>query len=149
MVTIVRTEDDLRACLAIREAVFIREQNVAPEEELDEWDRLPPAGEVWPVHLLLRADDGTALATARLIPYSDDAGKVQRVAVLRHQRGRGFGAQVMAAAEQAIRERGKRRAVLDAQLHAEGFYRRLGYARVSDEVFLDAGIEHVRMAKLL
>jgi carbonic anhydrase len=144
---IVQTEEALRACLVIRRAVFVEEQKVPEDEEIDAWDRLPAEGEATPVHILVRADDGTPVATARLIPYMDRAAKIQRVAVAAAYRKAGYGSAVMAAAESAALRRGFARAVLDAQLQAEGFYRRLGYRRVSDEVFLDAGIPHVRMEK--
>ncbi|GGJ00707.1 putative acetyltransferase [Alicyclobacillus cellulosilyticus] len=146
---IVQTREGLSACLAIRRAVFVEEQQVPEDEEMDDWDRLPVGEEAAPVHILVRTDEGTPVATARVIPYAEGTAKIQRVAVLASHRQQGYGTAAMAAAEAAARRLGFVRAVLDAQLQAEGFYRQLGYRRVSDEVFLDAGIEHVRMAKVL
>jgi predicted GNAT family N-acyltransferase len=46
------------------------------------------------------------------------------------------------------RQRGFRRAVLDAQVHAEGFYLKQGFTPVG-EVFEEAGIMHRRMERAL
>ncbi|WP_206832024.1 GNAT family N-acetyltransferase [Alicyclobacillus fructus] len=139
--------DQLHDCLSIRRKVFIEEQGVPEELEVDEFDHPDRA-----VHVVLYDDDGAAVATARFRPYDPgDArtAKVQRVAVLAHLRGLGLGRRIMEAVEALVREAGFREIVLDAQLHAEPFYERLGYRRASDDVFDDAGIPHVRMHKLL
>jgi len=140
-------EAQLRDCLSIRRQVFIEEQRVPEELEIDEFDQPDRA-----VHVLLYDDAGAPVATARFRPYDPGDGhtaKVQRVAVLAHLRGRGLGRRVMQAVEELVREAGFREIVLDAQLHAERFYQKLGYRRASDDVFDDAGIPHVRMRKSL
>lgn len=143
--TIVESDDELRECLAIRETVFIQEQHVPQELEIDELDHATKA-----THILLRdSSSGHAIATLRLKRYGEDTAKIQRVAVLKPRRQSGLGRQLMDFAEQVARRQGYRRATLDAQLFAEGFYYRLGYHRTSDDIFLDAGIEHVTMTKLL
>ncbi|WP_041695015.1 GNAT family N-acetyltransferase [Alicyclobacillus acidocaldarius] len=140
-------EAQLRDCLSIRRQVFIEEQRVPEELEIDEFDHPDRA-----VHVLLYDDDGAPVATARFRPYHPGdhrTAKVQRVAVLGHLRGRGLGREVMQAVEELVREGGFQEIVLDAQLHAEQFYQKLGYRRVSNDVFEDAGIPHVRMQKSL
>ncbi|UZQ86473.1 GNAT family N-acetyltransferase [Thermoclostridium stercorarium] len=42
------------------------------------------------------------------------------------------------------KEKGAKKFVLDAQVQAIGFYQKLGFA-VKSDVFIEAGIEHVRM----
>ena len=66
---------------------------------------------------------------------------IGRVAVLASQRRRGIGRTVMLALQDLARRRGASSVTLAAQLHAIGFYERLGYT-VRGDVFLDAGIEH-------
>jgi predicted GNAT family N-acyltransferase len=63
------------------------------------------------------------------------------VAVLAEHRGTGAGRAVMLALHELAVGRGLRDITLAAQLHAIGFYERLGYVARGD-VFLDAGIEH-------
>ena len=122
--------------LHIREQVFIREQQVPPELEVDELDPLSR-------HVLLFEND-KPVATGRLTP----AGHIGRVAVLDAYRQRGYGAQVMAKLESIAANLGLKRVALGAQCQAMPFYAKLGY-RACGEVFMDAGIEHQQMEKVL
>jgi predicted GNAT family N-acyltransferase len=70
------------------------------------------------------------------------------MAVAGAERGRGTGAAVLALLEETARTRGWPVVELHAQVHAEAFYRRAGYAAYG-EVYLEAGIEHVSMRKAL
>lgn len=139
----VTDEQQLRECLDLRIQVFVAEQGVPEEEELDEWDT-PTACR----HLLIR-ENGCAAATGRVRPYDQETAKLQRIAVREDLRGRGYGRLVISQLEAMAREDGFRRAMLDAQCQAEEFYVKLGYRTVSPETFLDAGIPHVRMVKEL
>ncbi|MFC7071375.1 GNAT family N-acetyltransferase [Halobaculum lipolyticum] len=153
---VVAGEDDWDAVVDLRMRVFVDEQGVPEELELDEHDDDPVASDV--DHLLVRDAAGDAVAVARLravdgADYGSDAdrvAKVERVVVARDRRGEGWGGRVMAAAETRARERGLGEAVLHAQTRAAGFYERLGYA-VDDAVgvFEEDGIDHVRMRKAL
>ena len=136
-VIVVQSPQDLAACLAVRERVFVREQGVPPALEMDALDAAA-------VHFLLRDDaTGEALATARLFDKAGRA-KIGRVAVLAEARGRGLGRQVMEAALAEARRREFPEAVLDAQTYAVPFYAGLGFIAEGDE-FDDAGIPHFRM----
>jgi len=138
----ITTQEQLEAAFAIRRKVFIEEQNVPPEEELDALDQTA-------THVLALGPDGRPVATGRIIPYGERTGKLQRIAVLREFRGGGYGRAVVEALEEIGRSMGFNRFVLGAQTHAEGFYRKLGYRTTSPEVFLDAGIPHVHMEKIV
>lgn len=137
----VTTPAQLEAAFDIRRKVFIEEQNVPPEEELDALDQTA-------VHVLALDAAGRPVATGRIIPYGEGTGKLQRIAVLREARGRGYGRAVVEALEEIGRSMGFSRFVLGAQTQAEAFYHKLGYRTVSPEVFLDAGIPHVNMEKV-
>lgn len=119
----------------IRELVFVREQAVPLELELDEED---PRCE----HALARAADGAAVGTGRLLPD----GHIGRMAVLKEWRGKGVGALLLQALIGRARERGHARARLNAQTYAIGFYRRYGF-EVSGPEYMDAGIPHVPMQR--
>lgn len=127
---------DLAACLAIRCEVFVGEQRVPVEEEMDGRD-----GEA--LHVLLR-DAGHPIATARLL-LEDDLAHVGRVAVLAKQRRRGAGRALMAALPGLLPSAITLMA-LNAQTHALGFYERLGYT-ADGEAFMEAGIPHVAMIR--
>ena len=128
---------DLDAVLAIRRVVFIEEQGVSVEDEVDGKD--PTA-----IHLLA-SDNGQPLGTARLL-LSDGIGKIGRVAVLKEARGCGLGRDLVLFAGEELRRRGARQATLGAQTHALGFYEALGFTAVGPE-FLDAGIQHREMVR--
>jgi predicted GNAT family N-acyltransferase len=144
---LVNTAEEREAVFAIRMQVFVEEQAVPPEEELDAYD-------VVATHFLVRTSalpresPASIVGTARLLDKGENTGKVGRVAVLREHRGRGAGTALMQAVEQEARAQGLTRLVLDAQVSAIPFYARLGYT-VEGELFLDAGIEHRRMWRVL
>ena len=70
------------------------------------------------------------------------------MAVLRPWRGRGVGAALLALLVELARERGHRRAILNAQKDAVPFYARYGFIVTGDE-FEDAGIAHRIMERTL
>jgi predicted GNAT family N-acyltransferase len=138
------TQDELERALRIRMEVFVEEQGVPSELEVDEYDASPVA-----CHHFVVMDGGDAVATGRWKPFEADAVKMQRIAVRLPNRGGGVGKQLLQAMEEDARQAGFRYSVLDAQCTAEKFYAKLGYEVVSTEPFLDADIWHVRMRKNL
>lgn len=127
--------EDMALCLAIRQAVFIDEQNVPEALERDGRDDEC-------LHFLA-LDGDRAVATARVM-LIEGACKFQRVAVLRDVRGQGVGAKLMRFMMDALAEKARaqgRLFKLSSQESAIPFYQRLGFAVVSD-VYMDAGIRH-------
>lgn len=117
----------------VRFTVFVEEQKVPAEIELDEFDPVS-------LHALAFGADGAVLGTGRLLPD----GHIGRMAVLRETRGAGVGGALLRALMQAARSRGDRRVVLSAQTHAIPFYERFGFVAEGEE-YDDAGIPHRRM----
>jgi len=122
--------------LHIREQVFIIEQQVPPELEVDEQDPLAR-------HVLLFSGN-ISVATGRLTAD----GHIGRIAVLKSHRQQGYGTKIILKLEQIATETGLKEITLAAQLQAQTFYEGLGYQAVGG-VFLDAGIEHREMTKAL
>lgn len=138
MIEIVRAHfgtPDFAACLAIRTDVFVTEQNVPPEEELDSFDDTA-------LHILARVD-GQPVGTARAVEKVPGHWKIGRVAVRASYRQQGIGAALMQAIESACQGD---HFTLNAQTHALRFYENLGY-KAEGPVFLEAGILHVVMHK--
>lgn len=142
----VLNQEDLEACFAIRFRVFVEEQQVPAEEEIDEFDASWEA-----CRHFLASVDGKPAATGRYRSYkaAPPTVKLQRIAVLPEYRGTGLGRELVLAMEADAREKGAEYTLLDAQCQAEPFYLKTGYETVSPETFLDAGIPHVRMQKKL
>jgi predicted GNAT family N-acyltransferase len=130
------TWEQLRAeAEPIRRAVFVREQRVPAEIELDEWDARS-------LHALARDGAGRAIGTGRLLPD----GHIGRMAVIAAARGRGVGTLLLRSLMQAARAAGHTGVVLSAQTHAVSFYRREGFVQ-EGEVYDEAGIPHLTMRR--
>jgi predicted GNAT family N-acyltransferase len=134
-----RGDAERQALLALRHEVFVEEQGVPLDLEIDEHDEQA-------VHLVA-VDGGRIIGTCRILMAGDRA-KFGRLVVARAQRGSGIGRALLDAAERMALQLGAEQMVLAAQTSAMGLYERAGYA-ARGEVFLDAGIEHVTMEKAL
>ncbi|MGE7932922.1 GNAT family N-acetyltransferase [Viridibacillus arvi] len=138
----ITTQEDLQKAFDIRVKVFVEEQKVPAEEEIDQFDHL--GGECH--HILVTNDEDQAVGTGR-IRLVEGVGKIQRVAILEEYRKLGLGRVIIQALEDiASKELGASKVKLDGQVQAQGFYEKLGY-HVASDIFLDAGIEHVLMIK--
>ena len=115
--------DRMRAALAVRFAVFVDEQHVPAEEEVDAHDRAGSSAR----HALVRAAAGTPLAAGRYFALDERRVQVGRMAVLRAERGRGIGRRLLDALVSDARARGFAHVVLNAQDHAVGFYAKAGF----------------------
>ncbi|MDT0681288.1 GNAT family N-acetyltransferase [Roseicyclus sp. F158] len=130
-------EADLEACFAVRHEVFIGEQKVTIEQDRDGRD-----GEA--MHFLAR-EDGRPVGAMR-VRIVGDAGKLERVCVLKERRGTGAGAAMTRAALAKLRSTpGIVRVILGAQVPAIPFYERLGFT-AHGEIYDDSGIAHRSMA---
>lgn len=120
----------------IRFRVFVDEQGVPPEMELDEFDAVS-------CHVVALAE-GEPVGTGRLLPD----GHIGRMAVLATWRGRGVGTALLEALIVEASHREMTRLVLSAQTHALGFYTRFGFT-VKGDVYDEAGLPHQAMEKAL
>lgn len=136
-IRLVTWEDARSEASRIRFAVFVDEQKVPAEIELDEHD--PHC-----VHALASDAEGRVVGTGRLLPD----GHIGRMAVSLAARGRGVGGAILEALVDAARKRGDREVVLNAQVRAMDFYRAHGFVEEGPE-FDDAGIPHRAMRRRL
>jgi predicted GNAT family N-acyltransferase len=125
------------AAQAVRTAVFVHEQGIAPE---DEWD----AADATALHAVLFDLNGQPLGNARLLQPSASLAKVGRMAVLNEARGHGYGARLLQALLLEARRRGNNEVRLSAQRTAEKFYASHGFVVVGDP-FDEVGIAHIEM----
>lgn len=121
--------------MPVREQVFVKEQGVPAEMELDEFDPLS-------LHVAAIGPDGAVIGTGRLLPD----GHIGRLAVLPEWRGKGCGRALFDALLDAAREAGMNHLALHAQVSAISFYRPFGFVEQGD-VFMEAGIPHVLMTR--
>lgn len=122
--------DDLHA---VRNAVFVTEQNIPAEIEWDKLDRHS-------VHLIARDSQHNPIGTSRLTPER----KIGRMAVLSPWRGQGVGKSLMAALLNEAQKRGWQEVSLNAQVSVAGFYEQFGFVK-EGRIFIEAGIPHQSM----
>lgn len=136
------TRYDQGWCAAIRTMVFVAEQGVPLDEEIDEHEDV--------CRHILGLADGSPFGTARWRVHGPSTVKIERVAILKAWRGRGSGKDLMTAVMRDIAEAGMSSVTLrlGAQDEAIAFYERLGFAVIGDG-FLDAGIPHHMMERPL
>ena len=119
--------------VAIRTEVFVKEQNVPEELEIDGMDNDS-------YHFLASLPNGTHVGTARLMK----SGQIGRMAVLEPFRNAGIGQQLLESAIAKAQCLGVQEIFLHAQIHALDFYLRNGFEAFGPE-FDDAGISHRAM----
>lgn len=129
-----RERDD---AFAVRIAVFVGEQQIPREEELDELDAEA-------IHAVAY-HDGTAVGAGRVV-ISDGFAKIGRMAVLAQYRGQRIGGRILEALEKAAADRGASGFTLSAQLRARRFYERAGY-KATGGMYDEVGIPHIAMEK--
>jgi predicted GNAT family N-acyltransferase len=118
---------------SVREAVFIREQGITPEQE---WDGLDEGCR----HVLVLSHHGAAIGCARM--FVD--GHIGRLAVLPTWRKQKVGTAIIEAMLDYARAHDYPQVDVDAQIHAVPFYQGFDFVK-EGEVFLDAGLPHIKM----
>lgn len=98
------------------------------------------------VHALLSNRLGQAVATGRLLQHAPRVGRIDRMVVLRPLRGSQLGRDILHALLTLAQGRGDTEVWVHAPCSAQGFYAHNGFV-TRGEVFEDAGIRHIAMAK--
>lgn len=134
----IKVTDDREACFALRIEVFVDEQGVDKDIELDEFDDEA-------VHMLAY-HDGVPVGTARLL-FKGETGKIGRFCVVKGHRGTGLGLLLLKAAIKELQTyENVTRGYLSAQTYAVPFYEKCGFSVYGDE-YMEAGIPHRDMER--
>jgi predicted GNAT family N-acyltransferase len=131
----ISSKKDLEKAFAIRIRVFVTEQGVPQEIEMDRDDKRA-------LHFLA-IESRKAVGTARVVMRHGNA-KIGRMAVLKNYRGRGIGTQLLKRAIVTAKEQGAQKLYLHAQVPVIGFYEAMGFHYVG-RIFSEAGIPHRKM----
>jgi predicted GNAT family N-acyltransferase len=126
---------ELAKAYTIRERVFVREQGVPEEIEIDRDDKRA-------IHFLA-LESGKAIGTARVVMRRGSA-KIGRMAVLKAYRGRGIGTKLLKRAIVMAKKQGAQQIYLHAQVPVIGFYQAMAFQCIGP-VFKEAGIPHRKM----
>jgi predicted GNAT family N-acyltransferase len=117
----------------VREAVFIEEQRIAPNDEWDEQDARA-------FHVIARNAQGEPIGTGRLTTDLH----IGRMAVLKAWRGQGVGEAILRTLLETARGFGYPSILIHAQVYAMPFYARAGFVAEGEE-YLEVGIPHQNM----
>ncbi len=139
-VKLVETEAELEEAIGVRMRVFVIEQAIPAEEELDQEDATA-------THVLARYQ-GQVIGAGRLVLGEDLTARIGRMAVDQPWRRQGVGGRILHYLEAEARSQGMVRATLHAQEYVKGFYATHGY-REHGQIFLEVDIPHIEMRKEL
>ena len=145
MIRILESEKDRLLGFKLRTEVFVNEQNVPIELELDEKDNSEHT-----IHIgYFNGDE--LIGVARLIDMDKEVIHIGRVAIDKHHRGKGIGHKLILGCEDIAKKVLNRdfSIELSAQVYVETFYKKLGYNRINNNIYIDAGIEHIDMRKTI
>ena len=134
------SEQEWEQVMQLRQEVFVKEQGVPPELELDGKDSSA-------VHFLVLVE-AEIVGTCRL-RSKNKVGKVERMAVKKEFRNQGMGSQLLKHVVQFAEAEGLAKLTLHAQKQAVGFYQQQGFEITSSEIIQEAGIDHFQMAQEL
>ena len=111
---LVTNDKDMKGALEVRRAVFIEEQGISEELELDGRDNEA-------LHMVVR-DGERVIGTARVLFLTTTQAKLERMAILKPSRRVGIGRGVISFLEKELKKRGVGRIVLHAQYPVIDFY---------------------------
>jgi len=131
----ISSKKDLAKAFSIRIRVFVREQGVPEEIELDRDDKR--------AFHFLAFESGKAVGTARVVMHRGSA-KIGRMAVLKSYRGRGIGTKLLKRAIVMAKKQRAGKIYLHAQVPVIGFYEAVAFQCVGP-IFKEAGIPHRKM----
>jgi len=138
-VKLVETEEEMEGALSVRFRVFVAEQQVPMDEELDEFDASA-------THAIVLSQ-GEVVATGRIVYGNEDsAARIGRMAVDMEWRRKGLGGRLLTFLEEEAASRNVNTYILNAQEYVKQFYANHGYVE-RGETFLEADIVHILMRK--
>lgn len=133
--SVVNDPKQMRDVFSLRFEVFVNEQNVPPEMEIDEFDNVA-------IHVVAYVSN-TILACGRVYKIHDIA-KIGRIAVKKKYRELGIGKMIMQKLLGECYAMNVSYVELNAQVEAIPFYEKFGFQKRGD-IFDDAGIPHIKM----
>lgn len=133
-IKIVENQKEFDDVISIRKKVFIEEQNVPNDIEIDGLDDKSE-------HVIAYIED-KPVGCARI--RINNFAKLERIAVMKNYRDKGFGRKITEFLIDYCKQKNIDEIRLHAQLYTTDFYRKLGF-RTRGKTFFEADIEHIEM----
>lgn len=143
---ILKTKKEKQLGFELREEVFVLEQNVPKELELDALDNLETT-----IHVGI-FENNSIIGIGRILDIDKPIVHFGRIAIKKTVRGRNLGEFLIKELEKItldLKNNSSTIVELGAQFYAEKFYNKLGYSRINDNIYIESGIEHIDMKKIL
>ncbi len=134
----VKSKSDLNKEIKIRNEVFIKEQRVPINLEIDGLDNESE-------HFLAFLNN-KPIGCAR-IRYNKNYAKLERIAILKIFRKKGFGKKLTQFLIDYCKEKNVSKIYIHSQLYVSDFYKKFDFKTIGN-IFFEAGIEHVKMQKI-
>jgi predicted GNAT family N-acyltransferase len=137
---LVTSDRELKAAFEVRLQVFVEEQGISEELELDDLDQEA-------LHMVVK-DGERVIGTARVLFLTANQAKIERMAILKPFRRRGIGKGIISFLNEELRNKQVEQVVLHAQYAVVAFYKSCGFEE-SGLPFQEAGIKHIKMERQL
>ena len=137
---LVASDRELKAAFEVRMQVFVEEQGISEELELDDFDQEA-------LHMVVK-DGERVIGTARVLFLVANQAKIERMAVLKPFRRKGIGSGIISFLNEELRNKQVEQVVLHAQYAVVAFYKSCGFEE-SGLPFQEAGIKHIKMERQL
>lgn len=137
---LVTSDRELKAAFEVRLQVFVEEQGISEELELDDLDQEA-------LHMVVK-DGERVIGTARVLFLTANQAKIERMAILEPFRRRGIGRGIISFLNEELRNKQVEQVVLHAQYAVVAFYKSCGFEE-SGLPFQEAGIKHIKMERQL
>lgn len=131
----VEKQNEMDQVINIRKTVFVKEQKVPVEIEIDGLD--PESDHIIAFFNKQPVGCGRIRTTNHL-------AKFERIAVLKEHRGRGFGKQITNFMIKNCKTKNINEIIMHSQLHVADFYKKIGF-KTRGTIFLEANIKHIKM----
>jgi len=135
---IVVSDRELEGAFEVRRQVFVGEQGIPEDLELDELD-------MEAMHVVVK-DGERIVGTARVLFLAASQAKLERMAILKPFRRRGIGSRIISFLTEELRNRQVEQLVLHAQYAVIAFYKSCGFEETGPP-FLEVGIKHIKMQR--
>lgn len=134
-IRLIKNKKERNKVFKIRYLVFVKGQNVPIELEMDKYDKTAK-------HII--AFYGKNVVGCGRIRFKGKKAKLERIAILKKYRGKGFGKEIVRYMIKYCKRRKVKEIMMYAQHYLKKFYGNLGF-KVRGKIFTEAGIKHIEM----
>lgn len=135
---LVSDDRELQAAFEVRRQVFVEEQAVPEDVELDDYDKEA-------LHIVVK-DGERVIGTARVLFLTANQVKLERMAILKPFRRRGIGRNIISFLVEELENKRVEQVILHAQCRVTSFYKSCDFEELGSP-FWEAGIRHIKMQR--